>query len=140
MRKVLLFIIVFCSILSCKENNCVPTALVVFSDLNEPDVDHYLYEHDALMMEIPSAVTPNSDGVNDMFVIKTNILASDFVAVDFKIKNGCDKTIHKQHGIFPFTLPDLENMEDGAYDFDFSIVLNDKHLITGAGVINIIRK
>tara|TARA_B110000211_G_C13867586_1_gene459351 strand:- start:68 stop:490 length:423 start_codon:yes stop_codon:yes gene_type:complete len=140
MGKILVIIVVFFSVLSCKESNCVPVSLVAFKDLNESNIDHYIYNHDTFVLEIPSAVTPNKDGLNDVFTTITNITALDFVAVDFKIRNSCGETLHKQHGTFPFEIPDIESLEDGEYDFDFSIVLNDKHLITGGGVINVIRK
>ena len=140
MWKLLVFVVMFLGVVSCKEKNCVSSPLVLFDDLSEPGVDYYLYDYDTLRIEIPSVVTPNNDGFNDVFITKTNITKSNFVAVDFKIRNNCRETIYKQHGTFPFVIPDLDNMVDGAYNFDFSIVLNDKRVISGGGVINIIRK
>ena len=140
MRKILVLVIVFFSVLSCRESNCVPTALFAFSDLSESDIVHYLYSHDTYSLEIPSVVTPNADGINDVFVTVTNITPSDFVAADFKVRNSCGETLYKQHLAYPFEIPNLSSMEDGQYDFDFSIILNNKHTLSGAGILNVIRK
>jgi len=140
MGKLLVFILVIISIWSCKEDDCIPNSLVAFEDLSESNVDYYIYNHDTLFLEIPSVVTPNNDSLNDVFITRTNISESNYVAVDFKLQNKCGETLYKQHGTFPFVITDLESMKDGSYNFDFSIVLNDKRLITGGGVINVVRK
>ena len=140
MGKLLVFILAVIGILSCKEDDCLPNSLLAFEDLSESNINYYIYNHDTLFLEIPSVVTPNSDNLNDVFTTRTNISESNFVAVDFKLQNKCGETLYKQHGTFPFVIADLESMKDGSYNFDFSIVLNDKRLITGGGVINVVRK
>ena len=65
MWKLLVFVVMFLGVVSCKEKNCVSSPLVLFDDLSEPDVDYYLYDYDTLRIEIPSVVTPNNDGFND---------------------------------------------------------------------------
>ena len=140
MGKLLVFILAIISILSCKEDDCLSNSLLAFEDLSESNVNYYIYNYDTLFLEIPSVVTPNNDSLNDVFTIRTNILESNFVAVDFKLQNNCGETLYKQHGTFPFVIKDLESMKDGGYNFDFSIVLNDKRLISGGGVLNVVRK
>ena len=140
MGKLLVFILAIISILSCKEDDCLSNSLLAFEDLSESNVNYYIYNYDTLFLEIPSVVTPNNDSLNDVFTIRTNISESNFVAVDFKLQNNCGETLYKQHGTFPFVIKDLENMKDGGYNFDFSIVLNDKRLISGGGVLNVVRK
>jgi|TARA_B100000795_G_scaffold269533_1_gene259193 hypothetical protein len=136
----LFFIVFLLFAISCKENNCVPKAKFDFKNLDESNLDYYKYSNDVLYLDIPSVFTPNGDSINEQFLIITNISDSNFVAADFKIKNSCDKTLYKQNGTFPFVIPDVDQFEDGTYNFDFSIVLLDKKLMTGAGVIMIIRK
>jgi len=136
----LFFIAVLLIAISCKENSCVRAADVALKDLDESNLDYYKYGNDTLYLDIPSVVTPNEDGINDDFVVITNISNSDFVAVNFKVKNNCDETLHKQNGTFPFIIPNINNLENGIYNFDFSIVLLDKELISGGGIIKIVRK
>ena len=140
MGKLLVFILAIISILSCKEDDCLSNSLLAFEDLSESNVNYYIYNYDTLFLEIPSVVTPNNDSLNDVFTIRTNISESNFVAVNFKLQNNCGETLYKQQGTFPFVIKDLENMKDGGYNFDFSIVLNDKRLISGGGVLNVVRK
>lgn len=138
--KKLLFLLVIAISLSCKEGSCVSTSDIAFSDLNEPDIEHYRYELDSLNLAIPYAVTPNGDGVNDEFQTITNIDKSHFISTQFKIKDGCDETVHVENFLYPFTFPEAKDLEDGQYHFNFSIVLTDNKLITGGGIIRIIRQ
>lgn len=138
--KNLLILLIGVVFISCKEGSCVSTTDIAFSDLNEPNIEFYHYELDSLNIAIPHAVTPNNDGVNDEFSIVSNIKRSHFVASDFKIKNGCDEIVHTEHLTFPFTFSEAADLEDGQYNFNFSIVLIDNKLITGGGIIRIVRQ
>lgn len=139
MKKLLIVLIALVSF-SCREGSCVSTSDIAFADLKEPDLDHYNYELDSLNLSIPYAVTPNGDGMNDEFSIVTNINSSHFVSTDFKIKNGCDETVHAEHLTYPFTFSEAKDLEDGQYNFNFSIVLTDNKLLTGGGIIRVVRQ
>jgi hypothetical protein len=138
MNNFLKIIVVILFIVSCTKKNCVTTSDLAFADLKEGENEHYEYIHDSLSLNMPKYITPNNDGVNDEFEISTNIV--DYVAADFRLTNACEEVLHKEHLVFPFTFPDPKTMEDGQYEFTFSIVLEDKKTITGSNLIRIIRK
>jgi hypothetical protein len=118
----------------------VTTSDLAFADLNEGDREFHEYIHDSLSLKIPKYITPNNDGLNDEFEILSNITIDHYVAADFRLTNACDEVLHKEHLTFPFTFPDPKSMEDGQYEFSFSIVLEDKKIISGSNLIRIIRK
>lgn len=130
----------FISLWGCRENNCVPTTDIALKDLNETNLEYHEFSSDSLYINIPVAITPNGDSINEKFVAITNVEQQHFVAADFKIKNACDEIVHSQHMTFPFTFEEAASLEDGQYNFDFSIVLEDKKLLTGGGILRIIRQ
>jgi hypothetical protein len=140
MGKLLLFVLGLVGVLSCKDSNCVPTSKISFIGLNENSIEYYNYSLDSFYIEFPSVVTPNGDTLNDFFAIRTNIDSADYEIADFKVRNSCGETLYKQDGSFPFTFFEVSNLEDGEYDFDFSIILNNKEVIAGANILNVLRK
>lgn len=118
----------------------MPTTDIAFKDLNESNLEYYEFSSDSLFVHIPIAITPNGDSLNETFVPLSNVENQHFVAADFKIKNACDEIVHIQHMSFPFTFEEAPTLEDGQYNFDFSIVLEDKKLLTGGGILRIIRQ
>lgn len=138
MNNFLKIILVMLFIVGCTKKNCVTTSDLAFADLKELEGEYYEYIHDSLSLNIPQYITPNDDGLNDEFEVLTNI--DNYVAADFRLTNACKEVLHKEHLVFPFTFPDPKTMEDGQYEFSFSIVLEDKKTITGSNLIRIIRK
>ena len=138
MNNLLKIIVGILFIISCTKKNCVTTSDLAFEDLKELEGEYYEYIHDSLSLSIPQYITPNNDGVNDEFEILTNI--DNYVTANFRLTNACEDVLHKEHLVFPFTFPDPKTMEDGQYEFTFSIVLEDKKTITGSNLIRIIRK
>lgn len=127
--------------LSCTKRNCVKTSDIAFADLGEGDRDFYSFSTDSFGLEICQYITPNNDSINDSFAFYTNIRAGEFASSSFRVVNACEDIIHIQKNSLPFTFPNPYDLEDGQYNFTFSVVLQEsKKNMSGSGVIRVLRK
>lgn len=141
MKRVLKILIILFIISGCTKRNCVKTSDIAFTDLDEGNRSFYNFSVDSFKVSICQFITPNGDGANETFEIDANLQSNDYVATSFRVVNACDEIIHVEKNSFPFSFPDPKNLEDGQYEFSFSVLLDDsKNLISGAGIIRIVRK
>lgn len=125
----------------CTKRNCVKTSDLAFADLDEGNRTFYNFTTDSFQVSICQFITPNSDGLNETFEVNSNLQASDYVSTSFRVLNACEDIIHVEKNSFPFSFPDPKTLEDGQYDFTFSVLLNEsKDLVSGGGVIRVVRK
>ena len=125
----------------CTKRNCVKTSDIAFADLVEGNRAFYNFSVDTFNVSICQYITPNEDGTNETFEMNSNLQPADYIATSFRVVNACEDIIHVEKNSFPFSFPDPKTLEDGQYDFTFSVLLEEsKNLVSGGGIIRVIRK
>lgn len=127
--------------LGCTKRNCVTTSDLSFDQLDEINRTFYDFSVDSFTVSICQYITPNNDGLNDSFVIQSNLDSNDYSSTKFRVVNACEEVVHLEKNTFPFTFPNIESLEDGQYSFNLSVMIDrDKEVISGSGKIRILRK
>lgn len=141
MKKIIYILLGIVFVVGCTKRNCVKTSDIAFADLNESDRAFYSFARDSFTVDICQYITPNDDGVNDSFAFATNVKIGDFASSNFRVVNSCEDIIHVQKNSLPFTFPNPKDLEDGQYNFTYSVLLlESKDIMSGSGVIRILRK
>ena len=141
MKKIVYIFLVVLIAFACTKRNCVKTSDISFGELNEGDRSYYTFAGDSMSISICQYITPNGDNINDTFAIASNIKIGDFYSSSFRVSDNCDEVIHLENNVFPFSFPNPNSLEDGQYDFTMSVVVKEgKELISGSGIIRILRK
>ena len=141
MKHILKIILIVLIVLSCTKRNCVTTSDLAFDQLDESDRTFYTFTNDSFKISICQYITPNNDGLNDTFEIQSNLKSNDYLSTKFRLVNACEDVVHVDINSFPFSFPDIKDLEDGQYNFTLSILLDEsKDVISGAGKIRVIRK
>ena len=125
----------------CTKRNCVKTSDLAFADLDEGNRAFYNFSVDTFSVSICQYITPNDDGINETFEMNSNLQPADYISTSFRVVNACEDIVHVEKNSFPFSFPDPKTLEDGQYDFTFSILLEEsKNLVSGGGIIRVLRK
>lgn len=141
MKSVFKILLLGVIVAGCTKRNCVKTSDIAFADLQEGNRTFYNFSVDSFNVSIVQYITPNNDSVNETFEMNSNVQLNDYVSTSFRVVNACDEIVHVEKNSFPFSFPDPKTLEDGQYDFSFSVLLDEsKDLISGGGIIRVLRK